>query len=76
MGDPSGAIAYEVVAEELLDGVTVDELDLPTVTLAREYAKAAHKKWPPRPRPIVGPNEREENVIGVLAWLCENRGEA
>jgi hypothetical protein len=50
--EPGALDAYRDVAEELSgpSPLTLADLDAGTVTLAREYAKRTHQKWPPRPQ--------------------------
>jgi hypothetical protein len=42
-------MAYDAVADELGGDTKLSELDSGAVALAREYAKKAKRKWPPRP---------------------------
>lgn len=54
--DENGLAAYCAVADELLDGVTeVGDLDVYTVAIAREFAEANDRKWPPTPVLLANP---------------------
>lgn len=43
-------MAYDDIAEELSGDMSMEDLDPGVVRIAQEYAKRAHRKWPPKPQ--------------------------